>query len=269
MASVVSSTLETKDLNNDMAQRSNSTESTVETLHRETKQEAGSSSSTTSTSLSSIEPVNEKHSRSMTYQEHALPTFEASSADSVSRRLATLDLLTSALLVAVPMAFYYGMRAVHWEGSSKWCLEAKSKDKWTIFVCHWVYALMPGFVHVVVMLALGYSGIIIARKVHLRHHQGTHDVETAIPYPDFQAEDEKLSVEDGNWDEGDVVYSRGRMDVRKLVQSFVESGVGKKENGQGLVTVFAGGPEGYVDMIERHVKKSSWTVEFHRETWAP
>ncbi|CAO3573854.1 unnamed protein product [Mortierella alpina] len=243
-------------------QRTNSTKST---LHEISEEEAATSSS---------EPINEKGTgtRAMTYTDQPLPTFQASSADAVSKRLALFDLLTTLVLVAIPLAFWYGMRRVSWEGSSHWCITATKKDKWTVFVCHWTYSLVPGLVHTVVMLLLGYAGIFVARKIHMRHHMrgGSADAESAaIPYPDFNAEDEKLSVEDGNWDEGDVVYSRGRLDAKKAIQNFVDSGVGAKDKGQGLVTVFAGGPEGYVDMIEKHVQKAKWSVEFHRETWAP
>ncbi|KAI9236293.1 MAG: hypothetical protein BYD32DRAFT_488186 [Podila humilis] len=246
--------------------RSSSVKSTVDTLN-DIKEEPSSS-----TDLSSLEPLNEKNTtRSMTYHEHALPTFEASSAASVSRRLATLDLAASAAMVVIPLAFYYGLRTVQWESSPAWCPTTKSKDKWTIFVCQWVYAMVPGLVHTVVMLSLGYAGISLARIINLRYQKrgGKYNVEAALPFPDVHREEDQLSVEDGNWDEGDVVYSRGRVDVRKSIQAFVEAGVGKKEKGQGLVTVFAGGPEGYVDMIEKQVKKASWAVEFHRETWAP
>ncbi|KAF9939352.1 hypothetical protein BGZ65_010737 [Modicella reniformis] len=277
-------------------QRSNSAKSTAETLQESAERiyvsaDAGGPSSptthTASVSMSIEEPRLEKPTKAipLTYHEHALPTFQAASAESVSRRLATLDLLTSVFLVVVPLMFYYAMRTVHFEGPSQWCVDTKSKDKWTIFVCYWTYALVPGLAHTIVMLALGYTGISVARKVHLRHHQKRtkkKDVEAApagaadgvIATVALREENKQnLSVEDGNWDEGDVVYSRGRMDVRKVISNFVQQGVGKtekgKEEGQGLATVFAGGPDGFVDMIERQVKKAGWTVEFHRETWAP
>ncbi|KAG0252548.1 hypothetical protein BGZ95_006596, partial [Linnemannia exigua] len=255
-------------------QRSSSVKSTVETLNG-----VDSKTSSNSNNSSNIEIINEEDegalplsdtpTKSRTYIENALPTFEASSAHSVSKKMAYLDLITSAFLVLIPLAFYYGFRAVQWDGEPHWCPATKSKDKWTIFVCQWVYALVPGFLHFFVFFLLGSIGITLARRFHLRHQKGGNDVETAIPYPDFNAEDEKLSVEDGNWDEGDVVYSRGRMDVRKSIQGFVNAGVGKKENGQGLVAVFAGGPEGFVAMIEKQTKAANWSVDFHRETWAP
>ncbi|KAF9901022.1 hypothetical protein EC991_006612 [Linnemannia zychae] len=262
-------------------QRSSSIKSTVETLHGADGSNTPSNITNNSSSNNSshIEiigeeddgplPLSDKPTKSRTYIENALPTFEASSAHTVSKKLASLDLITTALLVLIPLAFYYGFRAVQWDGEPHWCPTAKSKDKWTIFVCQWVYALVPGFLHFFVFFLLGSVGITLARRFHLRHQKGGNDIETSIPYPDFNAEDEKLSVEDGNWDEGDVVYSRGRMDVRKSIQGFVNAGVGKRENGQGLVAVFAGGPEGFVAMVEKQTKAATWSVDFHRETWAP
>ncbi|KAF9910686.1 hypothetical protein BX616_010798 [Lobosporangium transversale] len=227
-----------------------------------------SSMSPSSSPSIEINPISEKPSRAMTYHDQALPTFQASNADAVSKRLALLDLFTSALLVLVPMAFYYGMRAARFEGQPQWCLTTKSKDKWTIFVCHWTNALVPGLVHTIAMLALGYFGIAVAKKIHMRHHQcASNNIAKDIEISG--AHSEKQSVEGGNWDEGDVVYTRGRMDVRKQIQALVDQGVGMKENGEGLTTVFAGGPEGFVNMIENQVKKAAWVVDFNRETWAP
>ncbi|KAF9922539.1 hypothetical protein FBU30_007325 [Linnemannia zychae] len=270
-------------------ERSNSVKSIAETLHESDSPKAlgslahnnssnssGNSGSNNGHAIEIIHqdeneklPLSDKPTKSRTYIENALPTFEASSANSVSKRLASLDLITTAFLVLVPLAFWYGFRAVQWDGSSHWCPKATSKDKWTIFVCQWLYALVPGFIHFFVFFFLGCVCIVLARRFHMHHYKGENDIEIAIPYPDFKAEDEKLSIEDGNWDEGDVVYSRGRMDVRKAIQGFVDSGVGKKENGEGLVAVFAGGPEGFVNMVERQTKAANWSVDFHRETWAP
>ncbi|KAF9117215.1 hypothetical protein BGW39_002448, partial [Mortierella sp. 14UC] len=266
----------------DNLQRSSSVKSAVDTLRgvdgskTSSNVTSNNSSSNNSSNIEIIDeedegplPLSDKPTKSRTYIENALPTFEASSAHTISKKLAFLDLITTALLVLIPLAFYYGFRAVQWDGEPHWCPTTKSKDKWTIFVCQWVYAMVPGFLHFFVFFLLGSIGITLARRFHLRHQKGGNDVETAIPYPDFNAEDEKLSVEDGNWDEGDVVYSRGRMDARKSIQGFVNAGVGKKENGHGLVAVFAGGPEGFVTMIEKQTKVANWSVDFHRETWAP
>ncbi|KAF9432813.1 hypothetical protein BGZ76_010294 [Entomortierella beljakovae] len=220
-------------------------------------------------SLSS--PISNMPTEALTYQEHPLPTFQASDAAAVSTRLAVFDLLTSAVLVAVPLAAYYCMRAVHWEGGSLWCVTATKKDKWTIFVCHWTYALLPGVFHTLIMLALGFAGVAMARKAHIRHHQlkaNNMDIES-IAAANSSEKLQHRDTSDGNWDEGDVVYSRSRMDVGAVIGALVQQGVGKKEAGRGLTTVFAGGPDGFIEMVEKQVKKADWVVEFHRETWSP
>ncbi|KAF9408408.1 hypothetical protein BGZ94_002322 [Podila epigama] len=273
VATVVASSTITTSPTSDSLDRSNSVKSIAETLHEIHENNTdiditqGCADPKVGTSKSSPCGKVMKHP----YHEQALPTFETASADTVSRRLATLDLLTSAVLVFVPLAFYYGLRTVAWEGAPAWCPETKSRDWWTIFICQWVYSMVPGVVHAVVMLALGYLGIYLARKTYQRYQKrgGADNIEAALPYPDVNCDDEQLSVEDGNWDEGDVVYSRGRVDIKKAIQGFVEAGVGNKEKSQGLVTVFAGGPEGYLDMVEKHVRNAPWTVQFRRETWAP
>ncbi|KAI8598930.1 ferric reductase like transmembrane component-domain-containing protein [Dissophora ornata] len=252
-------------------QRSYSPTSTDQTLSESNRTDVSTpkrtSLSSNSTTLTVDQPMITKPTKSMTYQERSLPTFEATSADSISKKLALFDLLTTALLVAVPLAAWYAMRTVRIDGPSQFCLTTKSKDSWTIFVCQWSYAMAPGLVHTAVMLALGYAGIFVARKVHMRHHNmssSTMDMEMTMAHTDSDTQ----TIDDGNWDEGDVVYSVGRMEVRKVIDGFVEHGVGMEER-NGLVTVFAGGPMGFVDMVERQVKKSSWTADFHRETWAP
>ncbi|KAF9152915.1 hypothetical protein BGX21_004998, partial [Mortierella sp. AD011] len=270
--------IEEKQVANSGIQRSSSSTSTVHALDEiksPSKSEGVSvvvdSSSPASVSSTEALPISGSPTRAMTYQEHALPTFQDSFANSISKKLAALDLMTSALLVVVPLAVYYGMRAVDWEGPSQWCETTKKKDGWTIFVCQWTYAMIPGILHAIVMLALGYIGIRIARKVHMRHHMlrsGNNDIESAKAFGSSM-EDSKHAAADGNWDEGDVVYSHGRMDVRRIIKSFVDEGVGRKEDGRGLTTVFAGGPEGFLNMVDKQVQKANWTVEFHRETWAP
>ncbi|KAF9186082.1 hypothetical protein BGZ49_004221 [Haplosporangium sp. Z 27] len=281
MASVIekdSNDLKEKGAHSPDMQQTNSNNSVSETLRdietpaksKENSVNAGLSSSY-SLNLSESLPISENPTRAKTYQEHDLPTFQDSSADNISKKLAAQDLLTSLFLVGIPLAVYYAMRTVNWEGSSQWCLTTKKKDGYTIFVCQWTYAMIPGVLHTIVMLALGYLGISIARKIHMRHHRlrsANNDIESKAA-AGSSALNEKHAVSDGNWDEGDVVYSHGRMDVRKLVKSFVDQGVGKKENGGGLTTVFAGGPEGFLQMVEKQVQKASWTVEFHRETWCP
>jgi hypothetical protein len=212
--------------------------------------------------------VTEKPSRtcSMTYNDQPLPTFQASYSTSVATKWAKLDLLMTCILIFIPLAAWCVARSIPWEGPSNWCPTTKKRGTIIQAQCRWTYAMIPGTIQIIVASIAGYFAVWLARTVLMRRGR---DLETGMPYPDLAVEDERLAVEDANWDEGDVVYSKGRLDVKKAMQQFVEAGVGSKEKGQGLVSVFGGGPDGFVDMVEKQSKLANWSVDFHRETWAP
>ncbi|KAF9421344.1 ferric/cupric-chelate reductase [Podila epigama] len=205
--------------------------------------------------------------REMTYVDQGLPTFQAAHSTTVAKHLAKLDMFATFIMIFVPLAAWCVARSVPWEGPSRWCPDTKLKGTYVSANCRWTYAMIPGVIQIIISSIAGYFGVWLARTVLLRRGR---DVEKGLPYPDLAVEEDRnLSVQDGNWDEGDVVYTRGRVDVKKIIQGFVEAGVGKKEKGHGLVAVFGGGPDGFVDMIEKQTKKADWSVDFHRETWAP
>ncbi|KAG0361813.1 hypothetical protein BGX24_005270, partial [Mortierella sp. AD032] len=217
--------------------------------------------------LSKDEPLSANSpTRAMTYNDQPLPTFQACNSTSVATKWAKLDLLVTSTILLVPLAAWLVARSVPWEGPDKWCVDTKLRGTIISAKCRWTYAMIPGVIQIVVASIAGYFAVWLARKVLLRRGR---DVETGLPYPDFETEDERLAIEDGNWDEGDVVYTKGRLDVKKAIQGFVDAGVGKKEKGNGLVAVFGGGPDGFVAMIEKQTKAANWSVDFHRETWAP
>ncbi|KAG0328362.1 hypothetical protein BGZ99_005545 [Dissophora globulifera] len=202
----------------------------------------------------------------MAYQDQPLPTFQASNSTSVATRWAKLDLFATCVLIFVPLAAWCGARTVHWEGHINYCATSKIKGIYLTANCYWKYLLIPGVIHIVVAAIAGYFAVWLARTILLRRGQ---DVEKGLSHPEFPTKDERPAIEDGNWDEGDVVYTRGRLDVKQVIQGFVDAGVGKKEDGSRLVSVFGGGPEGFVDMVEKQAKAADWFVDFHRETWAP
>ncbi|KAF9389108.1 hypothetical protein CPB97_011904, partial [Podila verticillata] len=205
--------------------------------------------------------------REMTYNDQRLPTFQASHSTSVATRLAKLDMLATFIMIAVPVAAWCVARTVAWEGPSNWCPTTKLRGTYITANCRWTYAMIPGTIQIVISSIAGYFAVWLARTILMRRGR---DVEKGMPYPDLDVEEDKnLSVQDGNWDEGDVIYSKGRLDVKKAIQGFVDAGVGKKEKGTGLVAVFGGGPDGFVDMVEKQTKQAKWSVDFHRETWAP
>ncbi|KAG0009025.1 hypothetical protein BGZ80_002821 [Entomortierella chlamydospora] len=216
--------------------------------------------------------------REMTYDSKRLPTFHDAQSTAVATRFAKLDLTASAILFVVPLALWYGLRAVIWEGSVHYCDVMTEMTRIQEKICYGTYAFAPPVGHFILFTAIGYFAMWFSRRTLLRSlkacnpkdiESGKHLENKNLPYPYFDIEDEDLSVEDGNWDEGDVVYSTGRMDVKVVVDRFMDEGVGAVGGDIALVTVFGGGPEGFVDHVERQVKKSKWAVEFHRETWAP
>ncbi|KAG0214774.1 hypothetical protein BGX28_001409 [Mortierella sp. GBA30] len=214
--------------------------------------------------------------RGMTYHTKRLPTFLDAQSTAVATRLAKLDLGATAILILVPLGFYFGLRAIHWEGSERYCDVMAEMTPTQDKICYGTYSSAPGFSHILVMALIGYFTMWFARRTLLRTYRASNptDIESAtkdqnLPYPELEIEDEKLSVEDGNWDEGDVVFSQGRVNVKLEIERFMSSSVGMEGSDRGLVTVFGGGPEAFVEHVERQVKAAKWAVNFHRETWAP
>ncbi|GJJ72393.1 hypothetical protein EMPS_04750 [Entomortierella parvispora] len=255
---------------------------------------------TTHLLLPTVEPEFSPHSEkkatgSTIYDGRPLPTFDSSSisAGLASNRQAKYDLAISFVLVVIPLSVFYGLRAVSWEGSSHWCRTTMDiNSNRTVLICDWTYALIPGFAHLITFLVLGYSAIYFARRSHRRRMQRERrgaDVEGNEAMTGAGRES-TFGLDDGNWDEGDVPYTRGRMKISQVIQNFLDKGIGcssssaqrpvfsmetgetqEPKEGQlgtsGLVAVLAGGPEGFVNMIKCRVYKAAWSVEFYRVTW--
>ncbi|KAG0319648.1 hypothetical protein BGZ99_004979 [Dissophora globulifera] len=229
------------------------------------------------------------------YSEQPLRTFQDADSGHVSSRLARLDLTATAILIVIPLAAWFGLRAVKWEGPEHYCDIMADMTATQNKICYGIYSTAPVAGHMLLMFAIGYLANWLARKHLIRSLAASchRDIETGskhysegssssnssssssskeknLPYPDLELEDEQLSTEDGNWDEGDVVYSVGRMNVKIVVDRFVNAGVGVPVDGRhALVTVFGGGPEAFVEHVGRQVKVAKWVVSFHSETWAP
>ncbi|KAG0087720.1 hypothetical protein BGZ92_007065 [Podila epicladia] len=206
----------------------------------------------------------------MTYTAKRLPTFQDSNSTSVATQMARLDLHASAILVFIPLIFWYILRAIHYEGSVHYCDVMEDMTPTQTKICYGSYSTVPPFGHMVLLSIIGYLSFWLARRSLLRSIKVDLEASGAgVPYPDVRTEDEKLTVEDGNWDEGDVVYAVGRMDIKQVISKFMEREIGLPGKDQGLVTVFGGGPEAFVAHVEKQIQKAKWAVDFHRETWAP
>ncbi|KAG0367470.1 ferric/cupric-chelate reductase [Gamsiella multidivaricata] len=215
--------------------------------------------------------------RATSYDAKRLPTFHDANSNTVSARFAKLDFTVSAVLILVPLAVWLALRAIHYEGSAHYCDIMTDMTPTQYKICYGSYSSVPVFGHYIIASIIGYLAMHYARKTLLRSLTASNlsDIETGkshnknLPYPTFEIEDENLSVEDGNWDEGDVVYSTGRMNVKIVIERFMGAGVGAVGSDRAMVAVFGGGPEAFVEHVERQIKKSKWAVDFHRETWAP
>ncbi|KAF9912208.1 hypothetical protein EC991_000619 [Linnemannia zychae] len=224
--------------------------------------------------------------REMTYHSKRLPTFQDADSAALASKYARLDLHTTAIMIVLPLAVWYILRAIHWEGSARYCDVMEEMDQIQMRICYGTYATIPEFGHVAAMSLVSYVVMWFARRSLFRSLESStlKDLETGksssssssssssgknLPYPELDLEDEKLSVEDGNWDEGDVVFSRGRVNVKRVIEKFMADGVGPVGGDPGEVTVFGAGPEAFVEHCERQVKAAKWAVDFHTETWAP
>lgn len=205
--------------------------------------------------------------REMTYDTKHLPRFQDAQSQSIATKFAKLDLIATAILIFVPLVFWYILRAIKYEGSVHFCDVRGKMTPTQMKICYGSYATVPAFGHMLVFSIGGYFALWLARRTLLRSRV---DLEAGgMPYPDVDVEDEKLTVEDGNWDEGDVVYSSGRVNIKQVIQRFMDSEIGLPGKDRGLVTVFGGGPEAFVAHVEKQIHIAQWAVDFHRETWAP
>ncbi|KAF9579869.1 hypothetical protein BGW38_003696 [Lunasporangiospora selenospora] len=214
------------------------------------------------------------------YATKRLPTFQDAHSTSVATKYAKLDLHATTILIVIPLAFWFVLRAIKWEGSVHFCDIMAEMDPTQMKICYGAYSTAPIFIHYLLVSIMGYLAMWYARRLLVRGLQGSRDLESArgpagsnassdLPYPEFDMDDEKLTVEDGNWDEGDVVFSRGRVNVKRVIEQLMEEGIGTKGEDRALVTVFGGGPEAFVEHVGKTIKKTGWVVDFHRETWAP
>ncbi|KAF9922749.1 hypothetical protein FBU30_007122 [Linnemannia zychae] len=243
-------------------------------------------------------PARASPTREMTYDSKRLPTFKDAGSAGLASKYARLDLHTTAIMIMLPLAVWFILRAIHWEGSARYCDVMEDMSQTEQKICYGTYATIPEFGHVLAMSAVSYVVMRLARRSLFRSLEASslNDIESGrgssssstsshgvgkdkknssksmsknLPYPELDLEDEKLSVEDGNWDEGDVVFSRGRVNIKRVIEKFMANDVGTVGSKRGAVAVFGAGPEAFVEHCEKQIKNAKWVVDFHRETWAP
>ncbi|KAF9972370.1 hypothetical protein BGZ73_004538 [Actinomortierella ambigua] len=230
-----------------------------------------------------------------TYEDRPLPTYPAANSAVLSKRLAKLDLSMSAAMILIPLAIFYGFRAVAWEGTPGWCTTGVTDiSRWTA-QCMWTYAVLPGLFQIIMMAVIGYTCLAIVRirqrgnfineekdmeaKRSFSEEATANTPEGATDETSAKHQQHRggLTMPSGrDWEDGDITYRHGRMNVRKHIDEFVAAGIGRKdrtvndgESFQGRVTVIGGGPGGFVDMVQKHTQQADWKVEYIRETWTP
>ncbi|KAI1299513.1 hypothetical protein EDD11_006476 [Mortierella claussenii] len=241
------------------------------------------------------------------YQYKSLPTFTAASSASIAIVHAKKDLVVTSMILVLPMMVFLWSRGIPWEGTYKdeqhWCRTTFEFDQHMTNRCLWTYSVLPGVLHIAAASILGYMALWVARSTHLMgcHSQsqetGSFSASSADAYRNLV---QGLSPLDPEYDpaattptcssmrkssrsqrlgriampKGSIQFLRGRIQVNHHIQELKGLGIGCEVENAAVghpsgVLVFGGGPDAFVDMIEKSCKKTRWNVDFHRETWAP
>ncbi|KAF8979818.1 hypothetical protein BGZ46_004998 [Entomortierella lignicola] len=232
------------------------------------------------------------------YRHKPIPTFAASSSASISKTHAKKDLAATTLILVIPMVVFLWSRAIPWEGTYKgekhWCRTTRESDQHMTNRCLWSYALLPGILHAIAASLMGYLGLWAARRTNLvckssssetRRATGTaadayHNLINGLSFLSPSTMEGPLSSNgrkhtDTVMPKGSIKFRRGRIQVNHHIQELKGLGIGCEQDDSnrdvdgGGVIVFGGGPDAFVDMIHESCRKAKWSVDFHRETWAP
>ncbi|KAF9935356.1 ferric/cupric-chelate reductase [Linnemannia zychae] len=235
------------------------------------------------------------------YQDRVLPTFLAADSSRVSTLHATRDLLITAALLVIPFAAYIGVRFAPiegfwdgngtWEGKYFWCRTTRIYDQNMTNKCMWNYTMTPGVVQILVASLIGYTLMYIGRRITRREADATKTaVEDGATSGNTRAYLETILQNQMMEKDGSIVFKSSRLDIGKTIEDLIAENVGMvrptrakaavaignrremasaPEMSGKTTTVFVGGPDGFMDSVEKAHKKAAWSVEFHRETWSP
>ncbi|KAF9121320.1 hypothetical protein BGW39_010631 [Mortierella sp. 14UC] len=195
------------------------------------------------------------------YKERILPTFLAADSARVSTLHASRDLLITAAMLVIPFATYIGVRYApiegSWNGEWNWCRTTLIYDQNMTNKCMWNYTMTPG-----------------ADAAKLATDDGATSGNTRSYLESV------LRAQIMDYD-GTIAFKSSRLDVEKYIADLIAEDVGmgqtkalkrdaeKKELVGKTTTVFVGGPDGFLDTVEKANRKAKWSVDFHRETWSP
>lgn len=220
------------------------------------------------------------------YQGRVLPTFLAADSARVSTLHATRDLLITVAILLIPFAAYIGIRYTPIEGYGEgkwfWCQTTRIYDQNMTNKCMWNYTMTPGVVQIGVASIIGYVLMYLGRRATRR------EADAAMAAADDGATsgntrgylESVLRAQIMEYD-GTISFKPSRLDVEQYIvdlmaedvgmgnTKIVKTDLGKKEMVGKSTTVFVGGPDGFLDTVEKANRKAKWSVDFHRETWSP
>ncbi|KAG0077371.1 ferric/cupric-chelate reductase [Linnemannia elongata] len=220
------------------------------------------------------------------YQGRLLPTFLAADSARVSTIHATRDLLITAAILLIPFAAYIGIRYTPIEGYGEgkwfWCQTTRIYDQNMTNKCMWNYTMTPGVVQICVASIIGYVLIYFGRRATRREANAAKTAaDDGATSGNTRAYLESvLRAQIMDYD-GTISFKPSRLDVEKYIVDLMAEDVGmgktktvkadsgKKEMVGKTTTVFVGGPDGFLDTVEKANRKAKWSVDFHRETWSP
>ncbi|KAF9328247.1 ferric/cupric-chelate reductase [Podila minutissima] len=199
------------------------------------------------------------------YADKSIPTFLAADSGSASTLHARRDMFLTAFMLIVPAVVFIAARHVPWEGTWdgkwRWCITTEIYDQNMTNKCMWNYTMTPGLVHIIAGCFWGYLGLWYARRRHAGRDGSKVKVQERSAHM-REVLESQVQVVDGS-----IHFVKGRLDAAKAVEALVAAEVGMDK--EKTTAVFVGGPDSFLDAIEKEHRRAKWTVDFHRETWSP
>ncbi|KAF9912372.1 ferric/cupric-chelate reductase [Linnemannia zychae] len=220
------------------------------------------------------------------YKERVLPTYLAADSSRVSTIHASRDLLITAALLLIPFVSFIAVRYAPiegpWDGEWNWCRTTRIYDQNMTNKCMWNYTMTPGVVQIGMACVVGYILMYIGRRATRREAEvaklATDDGATSGNTRAYLESVLRAQIMDYD---GTIAFQSSRLDVERYIAELIAEDVGmgktkalkqdagKKELVGKTTTVFVGGPDGFLDTVEKANRKAKWSVDFHRETWSP
>ncbi|KAG0009769.1 hypothetical protein BGZ82_003839, partial [Podila clonocystis] len=205
------------------------------------------------------------------YADKTIPTFLSADSSYASTLHARRDMFLTAFMLIVPAVVFIGARHVPWEGTWdgewRWCLTTEIYDQNMTNKCMWNYTMTPGLVHIIAGCFWGYLGLWYARRRNAGFGGKDSEAVVSVKMQEQSAHMREVLKSQAQVVDGSIPFVKGRLDAAKAVEALVAAEVGMYK--EKTTTVFVGGPDSFLDAVEKEHRKAKWSVDFHRETWSP